>query len=62
MKTFINDTNLVTLVTKMMSLIKSGYWKILKLFYTDKTAKLHLREIARKAILKSEKDGNQKKY
>ncbi|MBS3166259.1 nucleotidyltransferase domain-containing protein [Candidatus Woesearchaeota archaeon] len=64
----------------MMSLIKSGYWKILKLFYTDKTAKLHLREIARKAklyqpstttflkslekdgILKSEKDGNQKKY
>ena len=63
-----------------MSLIKSGHWKILKLFYIDKTAKLHLREIARKAklhepstttflnslekdgILKSEKDGNQKKY
>ena len=64
----------------MMSLIKSGHWKILQLFYTDKNAKMHLREIARKAklhepstttflkalekdgILKSEKDGNQKKY
>ena len=63
-----------------MSLIKPGYWKILQLFYNDKSAKLHLREIARKAklhepstttflrslekdgILKSEKDGNQKKY
>jgi predicted nucleotidyltransferase len=71
---------LVTIVIKMMSLIKSGHWKILQLFYTDKTAKLHLREIARKAklhepsttvflkslekdtVLKSEKDGNQKKY
>lgn len=64
----------------MMSLIKSGHWKILQLFYTDKSARLHLREIARKAklhepsttavlrslekdgILKSEKDGNQKKF
>ncbi len=64
----------------MMSLIKPGHWKILHLFYTNKSAKLHLREIARKAklhepstttflksldkdgILKSEKDGNQKKY
>jgi len=64
----------------MLSLIKPGYWKILQLFYNDKAAKLHLREIARKArlhepsttiflkalekdgILKSEKDGNQKKY
>jgi predicted nucleotidyltransferase len=64
----------------MISLIKSGHWKILQLFYNNKTAKLHLREIARKAklhepsttvflkslekdgILKSEKDGNQKKY
>lgn len=52
----------------------------MRLFYADKTAKLHLREISRKAklhepstttflkalekdgILKSEKDGNQKKY
>ena len=35
----------------MISLIKSGHWKILKLFYTDKSAKLHLREIARKTKL-----------
>lgn len=52
----------------------------MELFYTNKSARLHLREIARKAklhepsttkflnalekdnILKSEKDGNQKKY
>lgn len=64
----------------MMSFVKPGHWKILQLFYTDKPAKLHLREIARKTklhvpsttvflkslekdgILKSEKDGNQKKY
>lgn len=64
----------------MLSLIKPGYWKILQLFYNNKPAKLHIREIARKAglhepsttiflkalekdgILKSEKDGNQKKY
>lgn len=71
---------MVTIVTKMISLIKSGYWRILRLFYMDKSAKMHLREIARKAklhepstttflsalekdnILRSEKDGNQKKY
>ena len=35
----------------MMSLIKPGHWKILKLFYTDKSAKIHLREIARKTKL-----------
>ena len=35
----------------MISLIKSGHWKILKLFYIDKSAKLHLREIARKTKL-----------
>lgn len=35
----------------MMSLIKSGHWKILQLFYINKNAKLHLREIARKAKL-----------
>jgi predicted nucleotidyltransferase len=64
----------------MISWIKSGYWNILQLFYTNKSAKLHLREIARKSklhgpsttrflralekdnIVKSEKDGNQKKY
>src|SRR3989344_2376814 len=64
----------------MISFIKQGPWEILQLFYTNKAAKFHLREIARKAklhepstttflkslekdgILKSEKDGNLKKY
>lgn len=64
----------------MMSILKCGQWKIMELFYTEKSARLHLREIARKAklhepsttkflkslekdnILRSEKDGNQKKY
>lgn len=64
----------------MMSLVRPGYWKILQLFYTNKSAKFHLREIARRTklhgpstttflrslekdgLLKSEKDGNQKKY
>ncbi len=64
----------------MMSIFRPGPWKIMRLFYADKTARLHLREIARKAglhepsttnflkvlerdgILKSEKDGNQKKH
>ena len=64
----------------MISFIKQGPWKILQLFYTNKAAKFHLREIARRSklhepsttaflkslekdgILKSEKDGNQKKY
>ena len=64
----------------MITILKSGYWKIMQLFYKDKTARLHLREIARQTklhepsvsrflsnlekehILKSEKDGNLKKY
>jgi predicted nucleotidyltransferase len=64
----------------MISILKRGQWKIMELFYKDKPARLHLREIARKAklhepsttrflkslekdnLLKSEKDGNQKKY
>ena len=64
----------------MITILKTGYSKILELFYKDKTAKLHLREIARRAklhgpsvtrflnalekehVLKSEKDGNLKKY
>ena len=79
-KNLINVIKLVTIVTKMMSLIKPGYFKILQLFYTNKNARLHLREIARNAkhhvpstttflndlvkdnILKSEREGNQKKY
>jgi len=77
---FINVIKLVTFVTEMMSMLKSGYLKIMALFYENKAARLHLREIARKAklhepsttaflnalekdkIIKSEKDGNQKKY
>jgi len=64
----------------METILKTGYWKILSLFYKDKSVRLHLREIARRAglnensvtrflkeledskILKSEKEGNLKKY
>ena len=64
----------------MITILKSGYGKIMQLFYKDRSAKLHLREIARQTklhepsvtrflhalekeqILKSEKDGNLKKY
>lgn len=64
----------------MITILKQGCRKIMELFYKDKSAKLHLREIARKTklhepsttrflaalgkegILKSEKDGNLKKY
>ena len=64
----------------MITILKSGYQKIMQLFYKDKTTKLHLRAIARQTklhepsvtrflnnlekdqILKSEKDGNLKKY
>ncbi len=35
----------------MITLLKSGYEKIMQLFYKDKTAKLHLREIARQTKL-----------
>ncbi|RME55055.1 hypothetical protein D6777_01745 [Candidatus Woesearchaeota archaeon] len=64
----------------MITILKPGYFKIMQLFYKDKTVKLHLREIARRTklhepsvsrflsslekdqMLKSEKDGNLKKY
>lgn len=64
----------------MKTILKTGYKKIINLFYADKFAKIHLRDIARKTklnensvsrflnqlqkdqILKSEKDGNLKKY
>jgi len=48
---YINVTKLVTIVTKMISFIKEGYWKILSLFYTHKDMKFHLREIAKKTKL-----------
>jgi len=35
----------------MITLLKSGYVKIMKLFYKDKTIKLHFREIVRQAKL-----------
>lgn len=64
----------------MITILKSGFWKIMQRFYKDKNAKLHLREIARQTklhepsvtrflqslekeqILKSEKEGNLKRY
>jgi len=64
----------------METIFKSGYEKIMKSFYNEKSAKIHLREIARKTklnensvsrflnqleknkILKSEKEGNLKRY
>ena len=69
-----------TIVQIMGTLINPGYEKILTLFHSNKHAKIHVREIARrtglyahsvnrflnqlekKSILKSEKDGNLKKY
>ena len=35
----------------MITILKPGYHKIMQLFYKDKAAKLHLREIARQAKL-----------
>lgn len=35
----------------MITLLRSGYGKIMQLFYKDKTVKLHLREIARQTKL-----------
>lgn len=64
----------------MKTMLKTGYEKIMALFYTDKHAKIHLRDIARRTglnensasrflvqleeenMLRSEKDGNLKKY
>ena len=64
----------------MLTILKPGYVKIMRLFYKDANVKLHLREIARQTglfepsayrflnslekdkILKSERDGNLKKY
>ena len=35
----------------MDTLLKSGYWKIMKLFYIERNLKIHLRDIARKTKL-----------
>ena len=47
MQTFIIETIMVTIIIKMITLIKPGYKKIMHLFYNDKTKSLHLREISR---------------
>jgi len=41
----------ITFVTKMITILKSGYYKVMQLFYREKTAKFHLREIARQTKL-----------
>ena len=64
----------------MITALKPGIEKVMRIFYENKEGKFHLREIARKAklygqsitrylnglekegILKSEKEGNMKKY
>lgn len=48
---FIYVIIIVTLVTRMITILKSGYGKIMHLFYKDRSAKLHLREIARQTKL-----------
>lgn len=48
---YLNVTIIITFVTKMITILKSGYEKIMQLFYKDKTTKLHLREIARQTNL-----------
>lgn len=35
----------------MITILKSGYYKVMRLFYKDKAAKIHLRETARQAKL-----------
>ena len=42
---------ILTFVIKMLTLLRTGYGKIMQLFYKDKAAKLHLREIARQTGL-----------
>lgn len=76
----INVIIIVTNGIKMVTILKTGYIKIMQLFYKDKSLSLHLREIARQTklhgpsttrfldslekdgILKSQRDGNLKKY
>ena len=35
----------------MITVLKEGYWKIMQLFYKDKSEEFHLREIARQTKL-----------
>jgi predicted nucleotidyltransferase len=42
---------MVTIVTNMITLFKTGYIKIMQLFYRDKNIRLHLREMARQTRL-----------
>lgn len=77
---FIYVIIILTIVIIMLTILRPGYAKIMQIFYRDKAARLHLREIARQTglfepsayrflnsleknrILKSERDGNLKKY
>jgi len=45
---FINVLIIITIVLKMKTLLKTSYWKILKLFYDNHNQPLHLREISRR--------------
>ena len=51
MEKYLNDTILVTIDTKMVTILKSGALKILQLFYENKKSSLHFREIVRKTKL-----------
>jgi predicted nucleotidyltransferase len=42
---------ILTIVIIMLTILRPGYAKIMQLFYMDKSAKLHLREIARQTEL-----------
>lgn len=47
----INVNTIITIVTKMLTLLPQGIVRIMQLFYRNKNASLHLREIARQAQL-----------
>src|SRR3989344_2854600 len=47
----INVIIIVTIDIKMVTILKTGYDKIMRLFYKDKSLSLHLREIARQTKL-----------
>lgn len=50
-KRFISVIFIITIVTKMITILKQGYWKIMQIFYKEKGTKVHLREIARRTNL-----------
>jgi DNA-binding transcriptional ArsR family regulator len=48
---YLNVVNITTFDVKMTTLIKDAYWKILKVFYSNRNTSLHLREISRRIKL-----------